>query len=56
MEKIEAKTGRGRSVEKAKQAENVRGSSGDYAEHSETSIGLQVSLLHYTSVSQAKIL
>lgn len=42
MEKIEAKTGRGRSDEKAKEAENVRGSSGDYADHLETSIGLQV--------------
>lgn len=46
----------GGSDEKAKEAENVRGSSGDYADHLETSVGLQVSLLHYTSISQAKIL
>lgn len=51
MDKIEAKTGRGRSDEKAKQAENVSGSSGDDADHLETTVGLQVSLLHYTSIS-----
>lgn len=47
MEKIEAKTGRGRSDEKAKQADNVKGGSGDFAYYLETNIGLQVSLLPY---------
>lgn len=55
MEKIEAKTGEGRSDEKAKQAANVRGSSGDSADPLETNVGLQVALLRYTSIRQAEI-
>lgn len=56
MEKIEARTGEGRSDEKAKQAANVRGGSGDSVDPLETNVGFQVSLPRYTSIRQAEIL